>query len=130
MKNALEPSRPGALVGNGTARRLTSALRGGWGIDGIWCIAEEDQAAAAREASAKVFRKGEVPEDIETREFPADPEGVKLPKLLASVGLVPSIRRFSSEKATGDRFELELSTGREYLFKVGKRRFLRLVVSG
>ncbi len=119
--------------------RHPMALKGDLAVRIIEDYYDQDRARAAREAFAKVFRKGEIPEDIETRELSLSDEKVKLSKLLASMGLAASVSEanrligsgavtIDGEKATDTRAELRLSAGDEYLFKVGKRRFLRVVV--
>lgn len=95
-------------------------------------------AAAARLEFERVFSKREIPEDIETRELPAGPP-MRLSKLLASVNLAPSVAEaqrliesgavhMNDERITNVKSEVDLAKPAEYLFKVGKRRFLRLVV--
>jgi tyrosyl-tRNA synthetase len=93
-------------------------------------------AEAAREEFNRVFRKRETPEDIESKEL-AIALPIRLTKLIASVNLAPSIteaQRLIESGAVhmnGERItdpKAELSVAGEYLFKVGKRRFLRLVV--
>ena len=93
-------------------------------------------AELAREEFNRVFRKRETPEDIETRNISiALP--IRLTKLLASVNLAPSIteaQRLIESRAVhvnGERItdpKAEISAPGEYLFKVGKRRFLKLLV--
>jgi tyrosyl-tRNA synthetase len=93
-------------------------------------------AELAREEFNRVFRKRETPEDIETRNISiALP--IRLTKLLASVNLAPSIteaQRLIESGAVhvnGERItdpKAEISAPGEYLFKVGKRRFLKLLV--
>ena len=93
-------------------------------------------AELAREEFNRVFRKRETPEDIETKNISiALP--IRLTKLLASVSLAPSIteaQRLIESGAVhvnGERImdsKAEISAPGEYLFKVGKRRFLKLLV--
>ena len=91
-------------------------------------------AEAARDEFNRVFRKRETPEDIETKEISISLP-VRLTKLLASQNLAPSITEsqrliesgavhVNSERVTDSK--AEISAPGEYLFKVGKRRFLRL----
>jgi tyrosyl-tRNA synthetase len=95
-------------------------------------------AQAAREEFNRVFRKGEVPEDIETKKLSLAAGPMRLTKLLASVNLAPSnteAQRLIESGAVhmNDQritdVKAELSKPGEYLFKVGKRRFLRLIVN-
>jgi tyrosyl-tRNA synthetase len=93
-------------------------------------------AELARDEFNRVFRKRETPEDIETKNISiALP--IRLTKLLASVNLAPSIteaQRLIESGAVhvnGKRItdpKAEISAPGEYLFKVGKRRFLKLLV--
>ncbi|HMF02607.1 MAG TPA: tyrosine--tRNA ligase [Terriglobia bacterium] len=93
-------------------------------------------AELAREEFNRVFRKRETPEDIETKNLSiALP--IRLTKLLASVNLAPSIteaQRLIESGAVhmnGERItdaKAEISAPGEYLFKVGKRRFLKLLI--
>jgi len=94
-------------------------------------------AAAAREEFNRVFRKKEAPEDLETREFTLPGGPVRLVKLLTAVNLAPSnaeAQRLIESGAVhmNDQrirdVKTEIPTAGEYLFKVGKRRFLRVVV--
>ncbi|UCF81511.1 MAG: tyrosine--tRNA ligase [Acidobacteriota bacterium] len=98
--------------------------------------------AAAREAEEefqRVFSKREVPEEIETRSVPPFKETVLLSKFLAEAGLARSnseARRLMHQGAVelnGARvddvgFLLGPDSPREMLLKVGKRRFLKVLV--
>ncbi len=97
-----------------------------------------DAAAAARLEFERVFSKREIPEDIETRELQVGPP-MRLAKLLAAVNLAPSVAEaqrliesgavhMNDERITNVKSEVDMSKPAEYLFKVGKRRFLRVVV--
>ena len=95
-------------------------------------------AQAARDEFNRVFRKGEVPEDIETKKLSLVAGPMRLTKLLAAVNLAPSnaeAQRLIESGAVhmNDQritdVKAELSQPGEYLFKVGKRRFLRLIVN-
>jgi len=94
-------------------------------------------AEAAREEFNRVFRKREIPEDIETKSIPASTLPTRMTKLLASLNLAPSNTEaqrliesgavhVNDQRITDPK--AELSTAGEYLFKVGKRRFLKLLV--
>jgi len=94
-------------------------------------------AAGAREEFNRVFRKREAPEDIVTKEISLASGPQRLTRLLASLGLAPSHSEaqrliesgavhINDERITDP--QAEISRPGEYLFKVGKRRFLRLVV--
>jgi tyrosyl-tRNA synthetase len=93
---------------------------------------------AAREEFNRVFRKKEVPEDIETKEVSLAAGPIRLTKLLASVGLASSNTEaqrliesgavhMNDQRVTD--VKAEISHPGEYLFKVGKRRFLRVIAA-
>src|SRR5438552_603216 len=94
-------------------------------------------AASARDEFNRVFRKGAVPEDIETKEVSIASGPIRLTKLLAALNLAASNTEaqrliesgavhMNDERITDPK--VELSKPGEFLFKVGKRRFLRLIV--
>lgn len=94
-------------------------------------------AKAAREEFNRVFRQREIPGDIESKELSFSSGPLRIVKLLAAVNLASSnaeAQRLIESGAVhmnGQRItdvKAELSTPGEYLFKVGKRRFLRLRV--
>jgi tyrosyl-tRNA synthetase len=96
-----------------------------------------DAARSAREEFSRVFRKGEAPEDIETKEISIAAGPMRLTRLLASVNLAPSIaeaQRLVESGAVhvnGERVtdpKAKITAFGEYLLKVGKRRFLKLRV--
>ncbi len=95
-------------------------------------------AEAAREEFNRVFRKKEIPEDIETKEVSIAGGPIRLPKLLAFVNLAASNAEaqrliesgavhVNDQRVTDPK--TEISESGEYLFKVGKRRFLRIVAA-
>lgn len=96
-------------------------------------------ANAAREHFRSVFSQKELPSDIETKELARSATPVRLTKLLASLGLAPSVTEaqrliesgavhLDDQRVTNVKAELDLSAPSEHTFKVGKRRFLRVVV--
>jgi tyrosyl-tRNA synthetase len=94
-------------------------------------------AMAAREEFNRVFRKREVPEDIETREVSISAGPLRLTKLLPFVNLAASNTEAQRLIESGAVHmndlritdpKAEITTPGEYLFKVGKRRFLKLIV--
>ena len=98
-----------------------------------------EAATAAREEFERVFRNRELPDDMETREIAASAEIARLPKILASLGLAPSVSEaarliqsgavtVNGDKVTNPRSEVDVSSRADYIFKVGKRRFMRLTV--
>ena len=96
-------------------------------------------ADSARQHFRSVFGQKEVPSDIETKELERSATPVRLTKLLASLGLAPSVAEaqrllesgavhLNDQRVTNVKAELDLSQPGEYIFKVGKRRFLRVRV--
>jgi tyrosyl-tRNA synthetase len=94
-------------------------------------------AAAARDEFNRVFRKREVPEDIETRRVSVGEFPTRVTKLLVFLGLAPSVSEAQRLVESGavhvndERImdvKAEISNPGEYLFKVGKRRFFKLVI--
>jgi tyrosyl-tRNA synthetase len=86
-----------------------------------------------------VFGQKEIPTDIETKELPVNATPVKLTKFLASLGLAPSVTEaqrliesgavhLNDQRVTNVKAEFDASAPGEHIFKVGKRRFLRVVV--
>jgi tyrosyl-tRNA synthetase len=96
-------------------------------------------AEGAREEFNRVFRNKEIPEDIETKEMAVAAGPIRLTKLLASLALAPSVAEAqrlvesgavhqNDQRITNVKAEVDLSQPGEYTFKVGKRRFLRLII--
>jgi tyrosyl-tRNA synthetase len=94
-------------------------------------------AEAAREEFNRVFRKREIPEDIETREVSISAGPLRLTKLLPIVNLAASNTEAQRLIESGAVHmndlritdpKAEITTPGEYLFKVGRRRFLKLIV--
>jgi tyrosyl-tRNA synthetase len=96
-------------------------------------------AKAAREHFRSVFGQKELPSDIETKELAQNPTPMKLTKLLASLGLAPSVTEaqrliesgavhLDDQRVTNVKAEFDLSQPSQHTFKVGKRRFLRVVI--
>ncbi len=95
-----------------------------------------EAAQKAAEEFEKVFARGGVPEDIPTVEISA--QKLWLPRFLKDQGLVKSTsegKRLVSQRAVqlnGEKLqqeELELGPG-EYVFRVGKKRFLKVICKG
>ncbi|HYY96583.1 MAG TPA: S4 domain-containing protein, partial [Pyrinomonadaceae bacterium] len=93
------------------------------------------EADAAEEEFNRVFRRKEVPDEIEERTVAAG--SWKLPRLLVEVGLAPSMAearrlveqggvRLDGERAARAETEVEVSADGALLVQVGKRRFLRV----
>jgi tyrosyl-tRNA synthetase len=96
-------------------------------------------ARAAREEFERVFAAGQLPKDVETRSRAVREERIRLPKLLAELGLAASGAEanrlvksgavtLNGDKVSDPSLEIDFSGSADYLFKVGKRRFLKLVV--
>ena len=96
-------------------------------------------ASSAREHFRSVFGQKEIPTDIETKELPVNATPVKLTKFIASLGLAPSVTEaqrliesgavhLNDQRVTNVKAEFDASAPGEHIFKVGKRRFLRVVV--
>jgi tyrosyl-tRNA synthetase len=93
-------------------------------------------ANAAREEFNRVFRQREIPEDIETKQLSITLP-TRLTKLLTSLALAPSnaesqrLIESGAVHINGERItdpKTEITKPGEYLFKVGKRRFLKLIL--
>jgi tyrosyl-tRNA synthetase len=93
-------------------------------------------ANAAREEFNRVFRQREIPEDIETKQLSITLP-TRLTKLLTSLALAPSnaesqrLIESGAVHINGERItdpKAEITNPGEYLFKVGKRRFLKLIL--
>jgi tyrosyl-tRNA synthetase len=95
-------------------------------------------AGAAREEFNRVFRKHQNPEDLETKKISIASGPMRLTRLLASLNLAPSNTEaqrliesgavhINDQRITDPK--AEISQAGEFLFKVGKRRFLRLLVT-
>lgn len=98
----------------------------------------EAAAESAREEFNRVFRNKEIPEDIEVKEVSLASGALRIMKLLTSLGLAPSnaeAQRLIESGAVhmnGQRVtdvRAEISQPGEYLFKVGKRRFLKVIAA-
>jgi tyrosyl-tRNA synthetase len=87
----------------------------------------------------RVFSQRETPADIEVRNMERGPGPVRLIKLIASLGLAPSVAEaqrlvesgavhMNDERVTNVKAEVDVSHPLDATFKVGKRRFLRLVI--
>jgi tyrosyl-tRNA synthetase len=95
-------------------------------------------AEAAREEFNRVFRKRQNPEDIETKKISIAESPIRLTRLLPTLNLASSNAdaqrliesgavHINEERVTDPK--AEMAEPGEYLFKVGKRRFLRLIVT-
>jgi tyrosyl-tRNA synthetase len=98
-----------------------------------------EAASAARREFERVFARGELPEDIETREEVASTRRVRIGKFIAELGLASSTSEadrliksgavtLNGSRVDDARHEVDCSSPGEYLFRVGKRRFMRVVL--
>ena len=98
----------------------------------------EGEARAAREEFERIFGGGGTPDEIPEHSFTLNEGKVFLPALLQKTGLAASkseanrlLRQgavsVDGEKLAGDKLELTASPGEQHLFKVGKRRFARVI---
>ncbi|MCS7163398.1 MAG: tyrosine--tRNA ligase [Thermodesulfovibrio sp.] len=96
----------------------------------------KEQAEKARENFIRVFRKREIPDDIETVEIKDEGQGVWLPKILKEYGVTKSTSealrlikqggiRVNDEQVINP--DINLNEG-EYVVKVGKRRFIKIKI--
>ena len=95
-------------------------------------------AEAAREEFNRVFRKRQNPEDIEIRKISITESPIRLTRLLPTLNLASSNAEaqrliesgavhINDQRVTDPK--AEMAQPGEYLLKVGKRRFLRLIVT-
>jgi tyrosyl-tRNA synthetase len=95
-------------------------------------------AGAARDALAQFearFRDGAIPENLETVQLIAPPEGYAIPNLLKDAGLAAStseairLIRQGAVRIDGERFEDEkarIQPAEGHVYQVGKRKFARV----
>jgi len=98
------------------------------------------KAEGAAQEFDRVFKLKEAPTTIEEKSIPSNPQPIWLPKLLTHLGMTTSnseARRLilqggvyiNGDKVTNPEQELDLSAPRQYLLKVGKRRFVKVIVT-
>ena len=101
---------------------------------------DSPQADEAAREFDRVFKLKEVPTTIEERSIPCSPQPIWLPKLLTQLGMTTSTSEakrlilqggvyINGDKVTNPQQELDLSAPRQYLLKVGKRKFVKVVVT-
>jgi tyrosyl-tRNA synthetase len=92
-------------------------------------------ADAAEDEFNRVFKRKEVPDELEERAVAA--QTWKLPRLLVETGLAPSMAearrlieqggvRLNGERVTRSETDVEVDATKSLLIQVGKRRFLRV----
>jgi tyrosyl-tRNA synthetase len=121
----------------GAGKRHPMDVKAGLAVRVIADYHGKPAAEAAREEFNRVFRKREIPEDIETKKLVAGSFPTRLPKLIVFLGLAPSISEAQrlvesgAVEINGQRMteiKSEISAPGEYLFRVGKRRFVRVSI--
>jgi len=97
------------------------------------------EANHAEEEFNRIFQLGLAPDNIEEKQLEARPERVRLSKLIAQLGLASSVAEanrlieqeavsLNDEKISNVKADLDLALPGTFILKVGKRRFLKLVV--
>src|SRR5262245_48314529 len=97
------------------------------------------QARDAEEEFNRIFQQGLAPDNMEERQLEARSEKVRVSKLIAQFGLASSVaeanRLIEQEavslndlKISNVKADLDLAQPATFILKVGKRRFLKLVV--
>ena len=99
-----------------------------------------DRAAIdAEEEFDRIFHLGLVPDSIEEKQLEARPERVRLSKIIAQLGLASSVAEanrlieqeavsLNDQKISSVKADLDLAQPGTFILKVGKRRFLKLVL--
>jgi tyrosyl-tRNA synthetase len=93
----------------------------------------------AEAAFNRIFVQKDRPEEVDEWHFPASAEGHWLVGLIAETGLAPSRKEarrllqqggvaLDDEKISDEKYNLPAVSGSRYLLRVGKRRFLTLVI--
>ncbi len=101
----------------------------------------EEAALLAEEEFNRIFAKKELPDEIPEYTLSCSSEGIWLPKLMNDTGLARSngeARRLikggavsiDGEKVSDENFTLPLSSCGELIVKVGKRKFMKIIVEG
>ena len=99
----------------------------------------ERAASEAEEEFNRIFHLGLVPDNIEEKQLEARPERVRLSKIIAQLGLASSVAEanrlieqeaisLNDQKVSNVKADLDLAQPGTFILKVGKRRFLKLVV--
>ena len=99
----------------------------------------ERAASEAEEEFNRIFHLGLVPDNIEEKQLKARPERVRLSKIIAQLGLASSVAEanrlieqeavsLNDQKVSNVKADLDLAQPGTFILKVGKRRFLKLLV--
>lgn len=97
------------------------------------------EAEEAEDEFNRIFQLGLTPDNIEEKRLEVRSERVRLSKLLAQLGLASSVTEanrlieqeavsLNDQKISNVKAELDLAHTGTFILKVGKRRFLKLVV--
>ena len=97
------------------------------------------EANLAEEEFNRIFQLGLVPDNIEEKQLETRPEKVRLSKLIAQLGLASSVAEanrlieqeavsLNDQKVSNVKADVDLAQPETFILKVGKRRFLKLVV--
>jgi tyrosyl-tRNA synthetase len=98
-----------------------------------------ESAEKAGEEFARIFSAKDVPTEMEVRRISRSPDKVRLPKWLAQLSLATSVNEanrlveqggveINGVRASSVTAEIDLSIAGEFVIRVGKRRFLKLLV--
>jgi tyrosyl-tRNA synthetase len=97
------------------------------------------EANFAQEEFNRIHQLGLTPDNIEEKQLEARPERVRLSKIIAQLGLASSVAEanrlieqeavsLNEQKVSNVKADLDLAQPGTFILKVGKRRFLKLVV--
>ena len=98
-----------------------------------------EAALAAEQEFNRIFREKLDPENLEEKRLHQAQEKIRLAKLIAQFGLAPSVAEanrlieqgavtWNNERVSSIRAELDCSVPVTHILKVGKRRFVKVVV--
>jgi tyrosyl-tRNA synthetase len=96
-------------------------------------------AQTAEEEFNRIFAQKLVPDQLEEKKLSCQPGKIRLSKLLAQTGLAASVGEagrlmeqeavsLNDQKVTDTKTEIDLSLPAEFIVKVGKRRFARIII--
>jgi tyrosyl-tRNA synthetase len=96
-------------------------------------------AQTAEEEFNRIFAQKLVPDQLEEKKLTLQPGKIRLSRLLAQTGLAASVGEagrlmeqeavvLNDQKVTDTKTEIDLSFPAEFIVKVGKRRFARIIV--
>jgi tyrosyl-tRNA synthetase len=96
-------------------------------------------AAAAEHEFNRIFQQKLDPDDLEEKRLPQSQEKIRLAKVITQFGLAPSVAEanrlieqgavtWNNERVSSVKAELDCSEPVTHILKVGKRRFVKVVV--